>query len=187
MPPPVPLIVNPWAPSGAALGTVMVRVDFPAPGAGMGFTLKDVPEAPDKVIAESKPLPTFVVIVEVPVLPLATVRVLGEILIAKLAFGTVVTVRVTVVVWLMPPPKPVTVIGYVPATAVEATAMVMVEVPEPGAAIDVGLKVTVTPVGWPVADKPMAESKPPETAVVMVDLPLLPCTTETAVGEAEMV
>jgi len=186
MPPPVPLMVNTWAPSDAAFGTVIVRVDFPAPGAGMGFTLKDVAEAPDKVIAESKPLPTLVVIVEVPVLPLATVMALGEALMAKLALEAVVTVRVTVVVWLMPPPKPVTVMGYVPATVVEATAMVMVEVPEPGAAIDVGLKVTVTPAGWPVADKPMGESKPPETAVVIADVPLLPCTTGTAVGEAEM-
>ena len=51
------------------------------------------------------------------------------------------------------PDAPVTVIVYVPAAVVEATAMVMVEVPEPGAAMEVGLKVTVTPAGWPVADK----------------------------------
>jgi len=62
----------------------------------------------------------------------------------------------------------------------------MVDVPEPGAAMEVGLKLTVTPVGWPVADKAMAELKPPTTAVVMVEVPLLPCTTETVVGEAEM-
>jgi hypothetical protein len=65
--------------------------------------------------------------------------------------------------------------------------MVIVDVPEPGAAMDVGLKPTVTPVGWPLADKPIAELKPPETAVVIVDLPLLPCTTDTEVGEADMV
>jgi hypothetical protein len=35
-------------------------MDFPAPGAGTGLALKDVPEPPDKVIAEWKPLPTFV-------------------------------------------------------------------------------------------------------------------------------
>ena len=87
----------------------------------------------------------------------------------------------------MLPPVPVTVIVYVPVAVVEATVKVMVEVPEPGAAMDVGLKLTVTPVGWPVADKAIAESKPPETAVVIVDVPLLPCTTETEVGEAEMV
>ena len=65
--------------------------------------------------------------------------------------------------------------------------MVIVEVPEPGAAMDVGLKATVTPVGWPFALSAMAESKPPETLVVIVDVPLLPRTTETEVGEAEIV
>jgi cystathionine beta-lyase/cystathionine gamma-synthase len=53
--------------------------------------------------------------------------------------------------------------------------------------MEVGLKLTVTPVGWPLAVKAIAEAKPPETAVVIVELPLLPCTTETDVGEAEMV
>ncbi len=62
--------------------------------------------------------------------------------------------------------------------------MVIVELPAP--VIDVGLKLTVTPEGWPVADKVMAESKPPETLVVIVDVPLLPCSTETEPGEAEM-
>ena len=70
---------------------------------------------------------------------------------------------------------------------VGATARVRVEVPEPGAAIDVGLKVAVTPVGWPVADKAMEELKPFATAVVIVDVPLMPCATETEVGDAEMV
>jgi len=71
--------------------------------------------------------------------------------------------------------------------AVDApTAMVIVDVPEPGAAIDVGLKLTVTPVGWPEADKAIAESNPPVTAVVIVDVPLEPGATETEAGEGEM-
>ena len=74
-----------------------------------------------------------------------------------------------------------------PATVVEATAIDAVELPEPGAAMDVGLKVTVTPVGWPLALSAIAELKPPETAVVMVEVPLPPCTTDTEVGEAESV
>ena len=97
------------------------------------------------------------------------------------------TVSDTVAVCVMPPPAPVTVIVYVPVAVVEATARVKVDVPDPGAAMDVGLKVAVTPVGWPLADKATAESNPPETVVVMVELPLLPCTTETEVGEAAMV
>ena len=74
-----------------------------------------------------------------------------------------------------------------PATVVEATAIDAVELPEPGAAMDVGLKVTVTPVGWPLAVNATAELKPPDTVVVIVEDPLLPCATETEVGEAEMV
>ena len=70
---------------------------------------------------------------------------------------------------------------------VEATARVSVDVPEPGAAIDVGLKVAVTPVGWPLAVKATAELNPPETVVVIVEEPLLPWVTETEVGEAESV
>ena len=64
-----------------------------------------------------------------------------------------------------------------------ATVIVMVEVPVP--VIKVGLKPTVTPVGWPVAVKETAASKPPVTVLVMVDVPALPGATETGVGEAE--
>ena len=71
--------------------------------------------------------------------PVGKVRVKAAVLL--------VTVRDTVAVWVIPPPVPVTVIVYDPAAAVEATAIVIVEVPEPGEAIDVGLKETVTPVG----------------------------------------
>jgi hypothetical protein len=51
----------------------------------------------------------------------------------------------------------------------------------------VGLKVTVTPAGCPEALKAIAESNPPETAVVIVEVPLLPTTTLTDVGEAARV
>lgn len=65
----------------------------------------------------------------------------------------------------------------------EATVIVIVEVPAP--VIEVGLKPTVTPVGWPVAIKAMAELNPPVTVLVMVEVPWLPCATETDEGEAE--
>ena len=61
-----------------------------------------------------------------------------------------------------------------PVAVVEATAIDIVDDPEPGAAMDVGLKLTVTPDGWPLALRAIAESKPPETLVVMVEVPLLP-------------
>ncbi len=71
--------------------------------------------------------------------------------------------------------------------AVEAATIVMLEVPDPGAPMDGGLKRTVTPVGWPDADKAIALLRPPETAVVIVDAPLPPCTTEREVGKADIV
>jgi hypothetical protein len=49
------------------------------------------------------------------------------------------------------------------------------DVPDPGAAIVAGLKLTVTPVapmGRTVADSAIAELNEPEMAVVIVDLPL---------------
>lgn len=64
----------------------------------------------------------------------------------------------------------------------EPTVIVMVEVPD--AAIDVGLKVTVTPAGA-FADKAMAESKPPVGVLVMIEVPELPFKTPTEAGEAE--
>ena len=81
---------------------MMVIVDVPAPGDAMGLGLK-VERGADKVIADLKPFPTFVVTVAVPELPWATVRVLGETAMMKLA----VTVRETVVVSVMLPLVPV--------------------------------------------------------------------------------
>jgi hypothetical protein len=64
--------------------------------------------------------------------------------------------------------------------------MDIVDEPEPGAAMEVGLKVTVTPLGWPLAESAMAELNPPDTVVLMVELPPWPCCTETEPGDAKM-
>jgi len=71
----------------------------------------------------------------------------------------------------------------VPVAVEEATVMFIVELPVP--VIEVGLKVTVTPVGWPEADNETAELNPPVTVLEMVEVPALPCTTVTEAGEAE--
>jgi hypothetical protein len=60
---------------------------------------------------------------------------------------------VTVVVWVIPLPVPMMVMVYVPAATLEATARFNVELPVPGAAMDGGVKVGVTPNGYPLADK----------------------------------
>jgi len=85
-----------------------------------------------------------VLMVVVPLDPCTTETEVGE---ADIVKAGAVTVRVTEEVCVMPPPVPVTVIVYEPGAAFEATVMVMVESPEPGAAIGVGLKATVTPDG----------------------------------------
>jgi len=65
--------------------------------------------------------------------------------------------------------------------------MVMVEVPLPGAGMDEGAKLTVTPAGCPLADNAMAALNPFLTATVRVDEPLLPCATDTEAGAGVMV
>src|SRR5580658_3523569 len=64
----------------------------------------------------------------------------------------------------------------------EPTVIDIVEVPAP--LIGLGLNVTFTPAGWPVADKEMADAKPFVTVLVIVDVAAPPGTTETVAGEA---
>ena len=97
------------------------------------------------------------------------------------------TSRVTVVVWVTPAPLAVIVMVWVPVLEFLPTLTVMVEVPDPGAAMELGLKVTVWALPCPEAVKAIAESKPPEMVVVMVDVPELPLATLIDVGDALMV
>ena len=60
----------------------------------------------------------------------------------------------------------------------------MVDEPEPGAAMELGVKVTVWALPCPVADKAIAELKSPETAVVIVADPEPFRATVIAVGDA---
>ena len=70
-----------------------------------------------------------------------------------------------------------------PGAVVEATVKVSVEVPVP--VMEVGLKPTVTPVGWPEAVRETGELNPPTTLLVIVVLAELPTTTESEAGEAD--
>lgn len=63
------------------------------------------------------------------------------------------------------------------------TVIVNVEVPAP--VIEVGLKPNPSPEGPPDADNAMLPANPPPTALVIIEVPLLPGATETDVGEAE--
>jgi len=80
------------------------------------------------------------------------------------------TVSVMVVFLCIPPPFPVTVIVYVPTVVLDPTLIVIVELPPPGAPIVPGLKLTVVPLGAPVADRPIELLNPPLTVVVIVEV-----------------
>ena len=110
---------------------------------------------------------------------------MGEAEIAKA--GAAVTVRATADVCVVLPPVPVTVIVYEPAATVEATAIVMVELPDPGAEIEVGLNPTVVPDGTPEADRLIELLKPLLMLVVIVDAPWLPWVIVRLDGEAAIV
>lgn len=61
--------------------------------------------------------------------------------------------------------------GYVPVGVLAPTVMVIVELPDPGAGIIFGLRLTVVPEGVPEAKNVIAALKPPLTVVVMVEFP----------------
>jgi hypothetical protein len=71
-----------------------------------------------------------------------------------------------------------------PGAAVDARVSVIVVVPDPGAGIVDGAKLTVTPLGCPVAEKATAELNPSLIEEVMVAVPELPAATATLVGLA---
>ena len=74
-----------------------------------------------------------------------------------------------------------------PSEAFLFAVTVIVELPAPGAAIEEDENETFTPPPCPVADKPTAELNPPETAVVMVEVPDELLLTVIGLGAAETV
>lgn len=95
-----------------------------------------------------------------------------------------VIVKETVTLCVIPPPVPVTVTLKLPVVAVLLAANVNVELPLPGAAIEVGFRVAVTPEGIPDDDSDTAALNPPIAALDTVMLPDVPCATDKLVGEA---
>ena len=82
------------------------------------------------------------------------------------------------------PPVAVMVMLAVPVVAVLLAEKVRVELPPPGAAMEAGLKLAVTPAGNPEADNETAELKPPLTVVEMVEVPEEPWVTLSEAGVA---
>src|SRR5580698_1037524 len=95
-------------------------------------------------------------------------------------------VRLNVVVSVTPPPVPVIVIVYVPALAAAVVLIRIAATPEPPA-IEAGLKAIFTPAGCPVAERAIAELKPPEAVAVILTLPVPPGAMLAFLGVAASV
>ena len=119
-----------------------------------------------------------------PELPCVTDSPAGDAVTLKSGAVAALTVRATVVVWVAPPPLAVTVTFAVPVVAVLLAEKVRVELPLPGAAMEAGLKLAVTPAGNPDTDNEIVELNPPLMPVETVVAPEFPCVTESATGEA---
>src|SRR5258708_13891159 len=93
-----------------------------------------------------------------------------------------VTVTVTDVLWEMLPSVPVTVTVYVPTGTEEPTVTVSVE--ELPAITEVGFSEALGPEGETIAVRLMVPGEPWVTAVLIVEVPLLPCAIDRLVGLA---
>ena len=132
----------------------------------------------ERLIVCAAPLETAVEIVDVPFPPCATETVSGLALIEK---SDCATVSETVVVCDPLAAVPVTVIVYVPGAAVPAFTVIVDALP---AVTDVGLKLTLAPLGTPLALSEIDCAEPLVTAVEIVDVPLAPCASVSELGLA---
>jgi hypothetical protein len=121
------------------------------------------------------------VIVELPLLPRVTLKLLGEADSEKLGVAVAFTVSEIDVVWLNVPDVPVIVTDFVPVVAVLLAVKVTTLVPVVGFVPN----VAVTPVGSPDAERVTLPVNPPLGVTVIVELPLLPCVTVKLLGEAD--
>lgn len=94
--------------------------------------------------------------------------------------GTSVTVRLNVLVWVLPPPVAVMVMVLVPSGVVSVVETVSVDV-RVGAPED-GSKSAVASDGRPEADKLTDSAKPPEPVMETVTLADCPAVTDAEAG-----
>jgi len=79
----------------------------------------------------------------------------------------------------------VTVIVEVPVGVEGLTETAIVDEPEPGAAIESGVKVATAPEGKPEAESETAELNDPDMVVEIVELAAVPCCIDRVDGESE--
>jgi len=169
----VPVTVRVYVPA-AAVPAPTVSVELPPVVTEVGLKVAVAPAGAPvtvRLTVSAVPLVTAVEMVDVPLAPCASERLVGLALIEKSFGGGAVTVRVTVVECVALGAVPVTVRVYVPAAAVPAPTVSV----EPAPAVtEVGLSVAVAPAGVPLTVKLIVSAVPPVTAVEIVDVPLAP-------------
>ena len=178
----VPVMVSVNVPVLARLPTLSLNVLELDVGFGLkeADTLLGTPEA-EKLTLPPKPLAGVTVMVELPAVPRAMLRLAGEA--ARLKFGPAITVSETEVELTKFPQLPVIVKVNVPVVAVEATAIVSVLAP----VVRVGLRDAVTPLGAAVTERLTAPLKPFRGFTLMVLWPEPPWATDRLPGEAPSV
>jgi hypothetical protein len=121
--------------------------------------------------------------VDVPLAPWTTDTAEGLAERLKAGTGAAVTARETRLVLISEPLVPVMVITVVCAAA----ALEAVKVRTDELVDEAGLKEAVTPLGTPLIEKLTLPVKPPAGATAIVDVPLLPWTSERLDGLADSV
>jgi hypothetical protein len=137
----------------------------------------------ESVTLPVKPPLGVTVIVEEPLLPCVTLKLLGEADSEKLGVAVAFTVRETEVVCDNVPDVPVIVTDFVPVVAVLLALKVTTLLPVVGFVPN----VAVTPAGRPDAERVTLPVKPFSLLTVIVLVPLLPCVTVKLLGEADRV
>jgi hypothetical protein len=167
--PDLPLTLTLKVPGVAELLTVNVSVlaEVEAFGLKVAVTPAGRLEA-EKLTLPVKPRIGLTVIVDVPVLPRATLRLLGDA--ERLKFGPGFTVRAIVVVCVRPPDVPVIVTVTLPVVAVLLAVNVSVLV----LVVLLGMNDGVTPLGRPEAVRLTLPPKPLCGLTEIVLVPLLP-------------
>jgi hypothetical protein len=171
----LPVTVTVYVPLLMFLATVIVRVDFPEVEIEVELRLavNPVGAVADNVTVPVNPLRAATVIVEVPEDPLLTLRLVGD---AEMEKSGVVTVTVTVAVWLNVPLVPVTVTVYVPLIVPEGTVIVSVDLSLPPCETvsEVVLSDASHPAGAAVTASATVPVNPLSDVAVTVEIPDAP-------------
>jgi hypothetical protein len=180
----LPVTVTVTVPVVALLDAVNVSVLVPVAGFGLNAAV-----VPDRIpLADNVTLPVNppegeIVIVDVPFAPRVIVTLVGEADRVKFPAAAGLTVSEMVVLPFAPDPVPLIVTFTVPVVAVLDAVNVTVLVLVAG----FGLNPAVTPLGNPDALNVTLPLNPFVGVIVIVEVPVLPCVTETLLGEADSV